>query len=153
MLIDNVGRISEAGPWFIPALTSSLMPTLTPPSTFNVSAWPRKMGDHPRGHVAVFGDNNYHGLLYNWKCASQVPKKKKISIPEEIWLGHAFRRDTKNITHDVTDQGMRSVNLGNVGTGNSIRKKSGVCGKNHMINWLSWFCRWFEICQRTETDC
>lgn len=32
------------------------MPAPTNPSTYNVSAWSRKMDGHPKGHLAVLGD-------------------------------------------------------------------------------------------------
>lgn len=48
-------------------------------------------------------------------------KKKKIWIPEESWLVHNFKRH-KSITCDITDPGLRSINLWDVGAGNKRRR-------------------------------
>lgn len=50
-----------------------------------------------------------------------VVSKKIISIPEESWLGHNFKRH-KSITCDITDPGLRSVNLWDVGAGNKRKR-------------------------------
>lgn len=45
------------------------VPSLTHPSTFNVSAWPRKVDGHLRGHVAVFGEISCHSSLESETCS------------------------------------------------------------------------------------
>lgn len=101
------------------------VPALINPSTYTVSAWPRKMDGHPQGYLAVFGELRVAATsLYVQKVCSIASKKKKnlISIPEELWLGHKFKRDSKGLQMTLL---IRAWGLWEVGAGNKSRRSRG----------------------------
>lgn len=95
-----------------------------------MSDWPRKIDGHPKGHMAIFGDLRIAAtpLCVIGNVLRCFKKIIIISIPEESWLGHNFKRH-KSLTGNITDPGLRSINFWAMGAGNKRRRAVEELGK------------------------